>query len=198
MNSLVLDPRVLRTRAALRDGLMILVVDNSFAKLTIQDVTRQAGLNRTTFYLHYTGLHELLEDCARQLFSQMRAEIYANQFGSFHVDPTRLEPFVRSVFNHLEQHGKFYRAMLGKQGDPYFRSLFQDLLMELIFEPLNASSLYPNGMVMRFFSAGFTGIASWWLDNNMPISIDQAARQITRDILPGYLRLMERGMGTSA
>ena len=193
MNSLALDPRVLRTRASLRESLMSLVVNRSFASLTIQEVTRQAGLNRTTFYLHYTGLPELLEDCAHSLFSQMRAEIYANLPDNYHADPARLEPFVRSVFNHLEQHGKFYRAMLGKQGDPYFRSLFQDFLMELIFEPLTDSALYQDGMVMRFFSAGFTGIASWWVDHDMPISSQQASHQVARDILPGYLRLMGSG-----
>jgi hypothetical protein len=39
-------------------------------------------------------------------------------------------------------------------------------------------------------SAGFTGIAAWWLENGMPISAEQASQQITRDILLGYLRLM--------
>jgi AcrR family transcriptional regulator len=192
MNSLALDPRVQRTRASLQESLMSLVVNRSFANLTIQEVTQQAGLNRTTFYLHYTGLPELLEDCARSLFIEMRSEIYANLPDQYQASPARLEPFVRSVFYHLQNHEKIYRAMLGKQGDPYFRSLFQDFLTELIFEPVANAAAYPDGMVMRFFSAGFTGIASWWLDNYMPISAEQAARQIARDILPGYLRLMSR------
>jgi AcrR family transcriptional regulator len=175
----------------------MLTAEKSFASLTIQDVTQQAGLNRTTFYLHYTGLHELLEDCARTLFNQMRTEIYANKPVNFQQDPARLEPFVVSVFHHLAQHEKFYRAMLGKQGDPFFRALFQDLLSELIFEPM--ANEIPNenpglqfGMTMRFFSTGFTGIASWWLENGMPISAEEASRQITRDILPGYMQLLGR------
>ena len=72
------DPRVIRTRGLLRTALMELAVEKSFASLTIQDVTRRAGLNRTTFYLHFNGLHELLEDCARSLFAELRGEIYAN------------------------------------------------------------------------------------------------------------------------
>jgi hypothetical protein len=51
-------------------------------------------------------------------------------------------------------------------------------------------------MALRFYSAGFTGIASWWLENGMPISIEQASQHITRDILPGYLRLMGSGYHT--
>lgn len=189
------EPRVMRTRALLRNALMSLVAEKNFSSLVIQDVTNRAGLNRTTFYLHYSGLHELLDDCARDLFNQMRSDIYANKPSGTQRGSARLEPYVESVFRHLQQHEKFYRAMLGKQGAPILRALFQDLLSELIFEPildkkLGAAPDHQLEITLRFFSAGFTGIASWWLENSMPISAEQASQQITRDILPGYLRLM--------
>lgn len=190
------DPRVLRTRALLRDALVQFVAEKNFSSLTIKDVTRRAGLDRTTFYLHYTGLHELLEDCARDLFNQMRTEIYANKPVHLQHDSVRLEPFVESVFHHIEKHEKFYRAMLGRQGDPFFRGLFQELLSELIFEPIaleprREDSDHQLEMTLRFFSAGFTGIAAWWLEKGMPVPVEQAARQITRTILPDYLRLLD-------
>jgi len=47
-------------------------------------------------------------------------------------------------------------------------------------------------MPIRFFSSGFAGIAEWWLEKGMPISAEQASRQIARDILPDYLRLMDK------
>ncbi len=190
------DPRSIRTRDLLRESLEKLVAQKSIASLTIQDVTSLACVNRTTFYLHYSGLHELLDDCAHALFEQMRTEIYANKVVPNRKDPASIVPFVRSVFRHLEKHEKFYRAMLGRQGDPFFRGLFQDLLSELIFEPITGR--YPSddsdprlAMTLRFFSAGFTGLAAWWLEKGKPISIEQASLQVARDILPDYLRLME-------
>lgn len=191
------DPRSVRTRHLLQAVLIQMSAEKRFASLTIQEVTQLAGLNRTTFYLHYSGLHELLEDCTRELFGQMRADIYANKIPDIQNDPTALVPFVESVFRHLEQHEKFYRAMLGKQGDPLFRGLFQELLAELIFEPIlthapgkNASAHFE--LIMRFFSAGFTGIAAWWLEKGKPISVEQASLRVAQDILPDYLRLMNR------
>jgi AcrR family transcriptional regulator len=189
------DPRSIRTREQLRQALMSLAAEKNFASLTIQDVTDLAGLNRTTFYLHYGGLHELLEDCARTLFAQMRTEIYANKVIGDVRNTVTLTPFVESVFRHLEQHEKFYRAMLGRQGDPLFRGLFQELLLDLIFEPIARQTQGDFSdpqleMNIRFFNAGFTGLASWWLEKGKPIPIEQASLQFTRDILPGYLRLM--------
>ena len=189
------DPRSIRTRELLHQALINLVAEKSFTSLTIQDVTDLAGLNRTTFYLHYGGLHELLEDCARTLFAQMRTEIYANKVIGDIRNATTLKPFVESVFRHLEGHERFYRAMLVRQGDPLFRGLFQELLLELIFEPIAHQTQGDFSdprleMNIRFFNAGFIGVASWWLENGKPISVEQASLQITRDILPGYLRLM--------
>jgi hypothetical protein len=45
-------------------------------------------------------------------------------------------------------------------------------------------------MNLRFFSAGFAGVAAWWLEKGKPISAEQASQQVARDILPDYLRLM--------
>jgi AcrR family transcriptional regulator len=189
------DPRSIRTHELLRQALISLAAEKSFSSLSINDITDRAGLNRTTFYLHYGGLHELLEDCARTLFAQMRTEIYANKIIGDVRNSTSLTPFVESVFRHLEQHERFYRVMLGRQGDPLFRGLFQELLLELIFEPIahqtQGDFTDPQlEMNIRFFNAGFIGVASWWLEKGKPISIGQASLQITRDLLPGYLRLM--------
>jgi AcrR family transcriptional regulator len=189
------DPRSIRTHGLLRNAVMQLVIEKSFTSLTIQNITHLAGVNRTTFYLHYSGLHELLEDCARTLFGQLRTEIYANETSGFRQDPNELVPYIEIVFRHLEVHEKFYREVLGRQGDPLFRILFQELLSELIFEPVITRNPEEHfslqlEMVMRFFSSGFGGVAEWWLEKGMPISVEQASQQVARKILPDYLRLM--------
>ena len=85
--------------------------------------------------------------------------------------------------------------MLGRQGDPAFRGLFQEMLAKLIFEPI--ADQYPRNsvnsnldMTIHFFSTGFAGVASWWLEKGRPISVEQASLQIAMDILPDYLRLL--------
>ncbi len=195
MNVSESDPRSIRTRNLLRAALIRLAAEKAYDSLRIKDVTNGAGINRTTFYLHYSGLHELLEDCAHMLFEQMTAEIYAHKTDSQKNDAASLVPFVQSVFQHLQRYERFYRSMLGKFGDPLFRELFQELLSELIFEPMTMQKAdSPSDprleMNLRFFCAGFTGIAVWWLENNIPISAEEASRYITSDILPDYLRLM--------
>lgn len=161
----------------------------------MKDVTDAAGLNRTTFYLHYSGLHELLEDYTKVIFNELQQDIYGDNPIQIVRKIDHVEPYVAKVFNHLKKHQAFYRSMLGIQGNPYFNALFQDLLSELLFEPIAAihqqqSEDYPSILILKFYCNGFMGIAKWWLANDMPISIQKASRQITQEILPGYMKLM--------
>lgn len=53
------DPRVARTRQGLQDALEALLRERPYAAITVGDVTSRAGVNRATFYAHYTGKGEL-------------------------------------------------------------------------------------------------------------------------------------------
>jgi len=94
------DPRVLRTCHSLRESLRKLVEERPFSTLTVKDVTDNAGLNRSTFYLHYSGLHELLEDYTRVLFSELRQDIYGDAPIQIVRNIDQVEPYVAMVFNH--------------------------------------------------------------------------------------------------
>ena len=172
-----------------------LAAEKSVANLTVGEVARQAGVHRSTVYLHYSGLPELLDDCARELFRQLRDDLWAMNQTNPRWDGPQLSVYVTRVFRHLETHEAFYRAMLGRQGDPLFRVLFQEEIAQLLLEPI-ATEKMRNGkrpqfeMILRFFSAGFTEIATWWLEKGKPLSAENAATRIANDLLPDYVRLI--------
>jgi len=66
-----LDPRIRRTRHLLQDALKGLLDAKEFDKITIQDITEAATLNRATFYAHYPDKFALLEELIRVSFLQL-------------------------------------------------------------------------------------------------------------------------------
>ena len=66
-----LDPRIRRTRQLLQDALKRLLEEKEFDKITIQDITEAATLNRATFYAHYPDKFALLEELIRVSFLQL-------------------------------------------------------------------------------------------------------------------------------
>lgn len=68
-----LDPRIRRTRLALQQALGKLLETTEFDKISVQDIAEAAGVNRATFYDHYTDKFALLECMVGTRFGNLLA-----------------------------------------------------------------------------------------------------------------------------
>src|SRR5260221_12054396 len=68
-----IDRRAARTRRALHEALISLILRQGYEATTIQDIIDAADVGRSTFYAHYTGKEDLL----RGGFAALRAELTA-------------------------------------------------------------------------------------------------------------------------
>jgi len=64
------DPRVRRTRELLLQAFTDILMDKGFHHLTIQDIAERAGVNRVTFYGHFSDKYAILEYWLREQFQQ--------------------------------------------------------------------------------------------------------------------------------
>lgn len=60
------DRRVRRTREALFSAFDRLLATTPYSKITVSALAREAGVNRKTFYLHYSSVDDLLRDRVRK------------------------------------------------------------------------------------------------------------------------------------
>ena len=61
------DRRILRTRSALRDALVALILEHGYETITIQHIIDRANVGRSTFYAHYLDKDTLLRDTLTEL-----------------------------------------------------------------------------------------------------------------------------------
>src|SRR5262245_10990601 len=62
------DVRAKRTEKLLLSALIELTVQKGFAAVTVSDLTKEAGINRATFYRHYQDKFDLLNHYARTVY----------------------------------------------------------------------------------------------------------------------------------
>ena len=60
MRKVANDRRTRRTRKAIEQAFMELLLKNDINKITIRDITNKADTNRSTFYTHYEDIYDLL------------------------------------------------------------------------------------------------------------------------------------------
>jgi AcrR family transcriptional regulator len=66
-----IDPRVKRTRDLLQQALGKLLESTEFEKISVQDITDEATVNRATFYAHYPDKFALFECMVASKFNQL-------------------------------------------------------------------------------------------------------------------------------
>lgn len=56
------DKRVLKTKKAITTAFMELTLEKDIRKITVSDIAERAVINRSTFYLHYSDVKDVLDD----------------------------------------------------------------------------------------------------------------------------------------
>lgn len=96
-------------------ALLELVAERDLSRLSVSDVTRRARVHRTTFYEHYTDVHEVAASACTQMFDEL-----VDATPVFHLgqDPNsaREDEELTAVFTHIGENADLYRALLGPEG----------------------------------------------------------------------------------
>jgi len=167
------DRRIQRTRELLQQAMIELVVEKGYEAISIQDITDRANVARTTFYLHYADKDELLFSSVRDMIEDLLSS----------MKPGREE--MPTSFEHIAQHAAFYRAILGEQGSPAFVSRLTDFVADVVRERMLSQMAIPGkdprlplDFMTHYLVGAYVGVATWWLNKDMPYSPAQMAQMI--------------------
>ena len=109
------DPRTRRSRSALEAALLELIDERELAQISISDVTKRAGVNRSTFYEHYTGLDDLAASACTVHFDELVKSAPLSTSDSAR-DVAQARHSLANLFAHVAEHAHLYRTLLGPEG----------------------------------------------------------------------------------
>ena len=148
---------------------LTLILNHKYEDITISQVCKQAGINRSTFYCHYDDINDLIIKIEGK-FAKSMASIF--NYGERQTH----EAFVE-MFKFIKDNKYFYKAFLNI---PY-ATLAETTTRKEILENINdKSSLYKIsniGIFYRasFFGAGIKEMCRIWLERDCQESPEQMA-----------------------
>jgi len=112
------DRRVRRTQATLQRALIDLVQERDLSQITVADVADRADVSRSTFYDHYTNVHELAEAACTSMLDDLFRFALALDTAPAHPSetPEDPDPALTAFFTHFAEHAGLYRSLLGSAG----------------------------------------------------------------------------------
>ena len=187
------ESRYFQTAVKMDEALITLLEKKDFAYITIKEICEAAGVNRSTFYLHYENTSDLLSETTRYILDkhflyysantqilQDRLEAREKQDLVF-VTSEYLTPYLRFVRENQRIFQVSVRQFHSLHMDEVYRRMF-----EHIFDPiLSQFQIPPNRRhyVMKFYLTGIFAIVMEWLDRGCADAIEDVVKIIIDCVL---------------
>jgi AcrR family transcriptional regulator len=172
--------RVRRTQKLLREALIDLIEERGFDALTVGEITERAMVSRAAFYRNYQDKYALVE----QIFTEAMQAMFDAVSEPITEHPPQI--WVK-FFLHIAEYERLYRALLGRQGSPWFvlkmRANLVDLLKLYERLPLHQATMDgPNTLAADDFTLNLlvtmlVEAITWWLEHGRPFTPQEIARR---------------------
>ncbi len=157
------DRRIRRTRRQIRRALAQLMQQKSASEVTVKELVDLADINRSTFYLHYSDIFDLLGAVEEELFREIRAAVDAHPVSAFEQEGLA---FIEEVFSILYENREICAALVGPHGDMAFLHRIERMMAENVLPQLQENFPDRRSSIdygYAFCTTGAVGLIKHWL-----------------------------------
>lgn len=167
-NNIKQERRYRRTETMILNGLTTLLQQKSIKEITVRELSDLVDINRSTFYLHYTDIYDLLEKTEQRLLKQLVDAV--NEKWTLPDVPENFFAFLQQVFTILSENAQLCSALIGPNGDIAFLRNIEKIIREKGIQTLRSfapKELHEQDLqyAISFSLAGCMGLVEHWLRN---------------------------------
>lgn len=165
------DVRVTKTQRSLVLALLALLENQSFAKITINDICNEAMVSRSTFYAHFEDKYRLLQFSLQEV--DRRIFVAANG--------KTLREALFDILSKMQIDAKLLRNLMIAELDIEVIELFQQHFMVFFKQklqekaPENGLSEPKLEVIASFYASGISQTVALWIAKRLPISTEEMA-----------------------
>ena len=183
------ESKYFNTAIRMDEALITLLEKKDFEYITIKEICAAAGVNRSTFYLHYENTSDLLKETTRYIIDKHLAYYGVEKNCiSLHFETCKHEELLFITDEYLVPYLTFIKdnQRLFKVSIKQFNSLNMNGvyggMFEHIFNPILERFHVPEkerAYVMKFYLTGVFAIIMEWLDKDCSDDMETVTRVIT-------------------
>lgn len=147
-----------RRRRASRDAIENIFIEllqtKSLNEISVSDICKKAGLNRSTFYANYMDIYQLA-DTIRETLEDNLNDLYRSEIADGYNSNDYL-----LLFRHIKENQPFYNT--------YFKLGYDNQYKIFKYDTALAREHFDNRFIdyhYEFFKSGITAIIKHWLSN---------------------------------
>jgi AcrR family transcriptional regulator len=162
----------LQTKKILAEHLISMLENQSFKKITVNDICQHAMISRSAFYLHFEDKYSLLSYCMEMELLRWAKVMQCSDFHSYLV----------FVLNEILKKRNFYNNTFVSAQDSELYAMFYTLFSRFFTAGLEKlldqgqTLPYPVSIISAFYVGGITCSIIQWIKKDFSISVEEMAR----------------------
>lgn len=177
------ESKYFNTAVRFDKALLALLEKKPFEYITISEICETAGVNRSTFYLHYENTCDLLKEATAYMLDNFTSyfsvdcENIASKYASCDLGELNFvnDKYLHPYLSFIKENQRVFTAVLSQPTTFDSNSIFQRMF-DNIFNPILDRFHYPREeqrYVMIFYLNGITAIIAEWLKEGCQKSIEE-------------------------
>lgn len=176
------ESKYFATAARMDEAFLELLEKKDFAYITVKEICEKAGVNRSTFYLHYETVNDLLEESARHIIDRFietmphDTAVFIEKIQTrpieelYLITPEYLTPYL----NYIKDHKRLFRTIHEKAFVLGMDAAYLRLNLHVFTPILNRFHVPPSDQkyMMPFYLNGLMGIINEWLKEDCMDSVE--------------------------
>lgn len=170
------------TALLMDEALLLLLEEKDYDRITVKEICLKAGVNRSTFYLHYEGMNDLLEETVSMINERFKKSLSSIPVG----DPSKVvltnKGYLRPYLEFIKNNRRAYKVihlkddLFGSQKtfSKFYQSIFSPALTNFGVE--ESEKKY----VFAFYTQGTVAVIGRWLEDDCKDDVDRIVGIIER------------------
>lgn len=160
-----MDKRQQKTRKVIFEAFDKQIQNNSYAKISVQNIINEANIGRSTFYAHFETKDELLRQKCVELFEHIFSPDDTERTHNFST-ATTFDQKVTHILYHLLDDKKVIKGILSSESGEIFLQYFRKYLIETISEEKLALQDVPEDFLQNHIAGSFIEMVRWWVNRD--------------------------------
>ncbi len=186
------DLRVKRTRKWLQEALLSLMLEKSFSKISIAEITDKAEVSRPTFYLHYRSKDEVLEDYLDLMYTNFMVDMEPN------LESIIGGKMAIKLYEQISDQAVFLRSLIDSEVSNLVVHKLHQYCYEVIKKSLD-QSMFPGcddttwDFVIASIAGSVYAVSVRWLQMDNPRTAKEMGELTMQLIRPGVREVLMSG-----
>ena len=169
------ESKYYNTACLMDEALILLLEKKEYSYITIKEICEKAGVNRSTFYLHYETIDDLLSECIEYVGNKISKKFSNKVINKLVIKDSGLDDllfitpeYLLPYLEFLKENKAIYKIAYS-QPNVFKEQYVVNHLHKNIFEPILNRFLVPKNeqkYMMSFYLSGMGALMIEWIKND--------------------------------